>query len=300
MNQEQEEPVLELTDWLNTWRNAQGTPPPLFHYTDADGLRGIINSGSLWATHIDYLNDSQEFKHAYGLINSIIDGLLGGEQNQTTVRLRLIKDWFQRHFILWRAVLAPYVVCFCEKGNLLSQWRAYAADGSGFSLEFDPGRLMQGLSSNGPDVFPNIKLFKAVYDESEQKRLILLALEQLLAAFDSHRQEDVLGWVPLVFSEMNVCFKHPAFAEEQEWRLVYMARGAEHLVNVRVSHDRLLPFASLPFCAQNERPPYTSIGYGPTLDPRNTKRAIEMLIGKANPYWNTVDVVGSDAPFRSR
>lgn len=33
----------------------------LFHYTDTHGLMGIINSRALWATDINFLNDSDEF-----------------------------------------------------------------------------------------------------------------------------------------------------------------------------------------------------------------------------------------------
>lgn len=30
----------------------------LMHYTTADGLKGIVTSGCLWATHIKFLNDT--------------------------------------------------------------------------------------------------------------------------------------------------------------------------------------------------------------------------------------------------
>ena len=34
--------------------------PELFHYTGAEGLKGIIGSQTLWATHYSYMNDRQE------------------------------------------------------------------------------------------------------------------------------------------------------------------------------------------------------------------------------------------------
>jgi hypothetical protein len=34
--------------------------PLLFHYTDAAGLLGILETHQLWATHIGYLNDAEE------------------------------------------------------------------------------------------------------------------------------------------------------------------------------------------------------------------------------------------------
>ncbi|EJG2383281.1 hypothetical protein HMPREF1144_0490 [Klebsiella sp. OBRC7] len=35
----------------------------IYHYTDLNGLKGIIESGSLWATHFSFLNDSNELTH---------------------------------------------------------------------------------------------------------------------------------------------------------------------------------------------------------------------------------------------
>src|SRR6185312_15284881 len=36
------------------------TSSAMFHYTTASGLIGILESGSLWATHANFLNDSAE------------------------------------------------------------------------------------------------------------------------------------------------------------------------------------------------------------------------------------------------
>src|SRR2546430_1425649 len=45
-----------------------GEPPPLmFHYTDRAGLIGIIQSKTVWATHIRYLNDSSEYSYTSNL-----------------------------------------------------------------------------------------------------------------------------------------------------------------------------------------------------------------------------------------
>ena len=34
--------------------------PELYHYTNLDGLKGILSTKSLWATHFANLNDSTE------------------------------------------------------------------------------------------------------------------------------------------------------------------------------------------------------------------------------------------------
>ena len=36
----------------------------IYHYTGAAGLRGILQSGHIWATHTDFMNDSAEIEFA--------------------------------------------------------------------------------------------------------------------------------------------------------------------------------------------------------------------------------------------
>jgi hypothetical protein len=43
--------------------NSQAEPELLYHYTDQNGLLGIIESQSFRATDIRFLNDTEEFEH---------------------------------------------------------------------------------------------------------------------------------------------------------------------------------------------------------------------------------------------
>jgi hypothetical protein len=64
-------PVLLTLPVLSAWRadsmDDHPVPPLLYHYTDATGLLGIVQSRAIWATHIRYLNDAQEFDYAADL-----------------------------------------------------------------------------------------------------------------------------------------------------------------------------------------------------------------------------------------
>ena len=44
----------------------------IYHYTSPEGILGIIESNSLWATDINYLNDSSELRYIYGLVERIV------------------------------------------------------------------------------------------------------------------------------------------------------------------------------------------------------------------------------------
>jgi hypothetical protein len=45
----------------------------VYHYTTADGLKGIIEGGVLWATSAYYLNDSTEIMYGYRLLSDVLD-----------------------------------------------------------------------------------------------------------------------------------------------------------------------------------------------------------------------------------
>lgn len=47
-------------------------PELLYHYTDHNGLIGIIKNWELWHTHIAYLNDASEYGFAEALMNDAL------------------------------------------------------------------------------------------------------------------------------------------------------------------------------------------------------------------------------------
>ncbi|EFD2622350.1 hypothetical protein CK189_005805, partial [Escherichia coli] len=47
----------------------------IYHYTDLNGLKGIIESGSLWATHFSFLNDSNELSHGMNCLENALQYL---------------------------------------------------------------------------------------------------------------------------------------------------------------------------------------------------------------------------------
>jgi hypothetical protein len=290
----------EIEHWRSKWQIVhRELPLSLFHYTDAKGLRGIITSGELWATHVYYLNDAQEFRFARGVIEDVFGEWIDRHSGSVAARIERLKYAYQAYATVSLSLADPYVVCFCAEGNLLSQWRAYAANGDGFAIHFDPKSLMSGLKRD-PDVAANAKLFRVIYDREEQRRFVGLAIQQLLSAMDTHDPQEVLAALPGVFSEMPFCFKHNAFSEEQEWRLVFLPRS-ERFLDVRVSAGHFVPYASFRICDAEERPPYVGITHGPTLEASNTEKALKMLLGKTVPkFWDSIRVSGSDAPLRHR
>src|SRR5437868_10408340 len=53
-------------------RGYRPRPSTLFHYTDGAGLLGIVKGREVWATHTQYLNDQDEFRHAIRVMEEVI------------------------------------------------------------------------------------------------------------------------------------------------------------------------------------------------------------------------------------
>jgi hypothetical protein len=130
--------------------------PELFHYTTVEGLKGIIESNSLWATSAYHLNDSSEIEYGCHLVTDILDEWVKANQQPGTaptiplLALDLVKDSFGQPFSRVGRHVGIYVSCFCDNGNLLSQWRAYGQSG-GYSI----GMLASGLeiTMSAPGLF---------------------------------------------------------------------------------------------------------------------------------------------------
>jgi hypothetical protein len=136
-----------------------GKPTPgFFHYTTYSGLLGIVDSGTLWATNIHHLNDYTEFSHAIELARGV---LLGRRMRENLPESLL--DYVSN---LGRIEnLNIYVACFCENGDLLSQWRGYSG-GSGVSIGFRYDELAESAELQG------FHILKCIYDNSTKMRYI--------------------------------------------------------------------------------------------------------------------------------
>ena len=103
-------------------------PPPgtLYHYTDSNGLLGIIKNRALWATHFQYLNDSSEFIYAHGLMKEVVANAAEGAPGSSKARLRHriledrdeLEDRDKNEDNLFEE--EQFVMCFSERGDLLS------------------------------------------------------------------------------------------------------------------------------------------------------------------------------------
>ncbi len=112
---------------MSTKKPEPGKPKYLYHYTTAEGLKGIIENQEIWASDIFSLNDASEVYHGVALLKKH----LATQQETSEGRLNTSLEAFREALgeIGPHTATPTYVCSFSEEPNDLSQWRAYCPDG---------------------------------------------------------------------------------------------------------------------------------------------------------------------------
>jgi hypothetical protein len=278
-------------------------PPKLYHYTDVGGLLGIIQSHTLWATHVDHLNDSSEVQYA----RRLVIGMLAEMESEAADIPRAILARARETFDLVAAT-DVYVVCLCEQGDLLSQWRGYGKGGDGYAIGIDPPRLWAKFESAGAYYFGKID-----YEPKRQREILAAVIGKLVDGVvphvavtpEEHRDaalDECSRLLRRVLWFALVTFKDPTFRSEEEWRVIQLLSHSEseERIRMRASGNRLVPYIELDFKQSEAAPagriPIVEVRHGPTLHPTAAKAGVSMLLQR-NGYRD-VKVEGSVIPLR--
>jgi hypothetical protein len=254
----------------------------LYHYCDAVAFEAIIRTNTLWLSPFRHSNDSEEGIRAGRLLAQLAVKYGLGEGEVAS---------FEKDLNALSCLHDCYGLCLSQRGDLLSQWRGYAADGAGFAIGFRPA----GLKSLPPLMAEGVPaphwrapvLHKIVYDEEEQLRELTPWFESMKDHVrDSRRPpprqrlEDLAsssGLPKYMRAQRSLDntltynwdrlygVKSAAFNEEEEWRLVLWAF---HFGGVpfkyRVSRGMVIPYLEYALSdRRSELSPISHIYLGP-------------------------------------
>ena len=247
----------------------------LYHYTSLSGLLGIIGSRELRSSDIRYMNDSAELRHTLDLLNrQVTRRILSGVDHPELLNAFL--DWLGR-----RIVSGPMLfgASFRANGNLLSQWRGYAVHGKGVSIGFNARYLQDFFNVVGTNSLNAVmeaaakeivrcadahgfSVGRCIYDPGAQAALIEEVIDGVMSLADPSdlRRADANAvqrlFQPLEDDLLRIAavLKHPAFEEEQEWRIISpMFPDARHgAVRFREGHSMLVPYYAFPLSLDAE------------------------------------------------
>lgn len=273
----------------------------LFHYTGVGSLVGMASTCMVWASHIYFLNDSQEIFHACDRLEEVIQPQLA-VANLTTEQLE-----FSKQFLLWVRSFHGnrynlFVFSLSEEKSLLSQWRSYTPHGKGVSIGFSPELLLRLADEN------QLKLARCVYTVEEQRELLTSLFQKMLTTFSDRKPAPNLRGSPPECSyfsfledfrnevfQVLAIIKHEAFKEEKEWRLIsrYFANYTVPEIDFREGASMLVPYIRLPLGPK--RPIFETVVLGPSPHEELSFSALHMFLANKRLCGSTEN---SRIPYR--
>jgi hypothetical protein len=274
-------------------------PATLYHYTSAQGLRGILESGSVWASNIRFLNDSREYQIAVDLAREIIQRRLQKATSGIERGLYGVMEDSLEHV----SDTEVFVSAFTRNGDQLSQWRGYCPGGAGYSIGFSSKHLADASAST-----PGPFLVRCVYDRSKQRELVTDLVDDVFEfgmdvfrAMDANPDRALRETHKLTARLMPLAapaLKDSTFSEEDEWRLVEVGSAIDHTVlHFRTTATVLIPYRELPLASSAGDFPVVEVIVGPMSNPELGEHAVGQLLGKLRV--RRANVRRSTIPFRT-
>jgi hypothetical protein len=264
----------------------------LYHYTDLPGLNGIVSTNDLWLTHLRFSNDDEEMIHGQNIVTETLKARKKTPEPGQLPYLECLEK------ILGEPVSdGVYICCLCAKDNLLSQWRGYAANGTGVSIELDHNKFD---FLTGPDCQHGLlRLWKVFYREEQQRHIIAKAIEfawnyQTELPIEKRAQnaaDAIQFFIPT--------FKNHDFEEENEWRLIFTPRpNAAVQPQFRTARNMLVPYYSLQKLGWDPKQPLpiTGLCVGPSTHKALNVQSAQLLLKQCSHA--AVPVRVSKTPFR--
>lgn len=227
-------------------RALNGNDGIVWHYTNLDSLKSILNSGSLYASSFNYLNDKEEIHFGIKILNKIL----------STV-------WLSRHVhVKQKQFLREALIQITEKpqNNLfilsasvseddLAIWNAYGKD-NGVSIGLNPSSPMSILGTSkefASNKLPPLFWRKVLYTKTEQEKLLLEMISFLAFSISPEDLPGTNQWSKkvenasvLLLSAIAYC-KSSEFTFEQEARIVILG-ASDSSINKRQSKYGETPY----------------------------------------------------------
>jgi hypothetical protein len=285
-------------------------PSHVYHYTNDAGLQGILHSGTLWLTDIFDLNDPSELRHGFAQATRILKGRAAAGPPESD----LFAGQFER-FLIDGGIeaAAHFFVCsFSKSGDELGQWRAYADNGRGYSLGFDPKLLEDGFTKkDGVPIAAN-STFPVTYDDAELAGLQHHLMDEAFPLISLPRGRglspsqinaymgDLLVYLSVEALRQVLFFKHHAYRSEAEYRFLEVFH-ADQPPPAALYRNR--PYALVRYREYDWRAAVAralrQIVIGPSADPIKAPQFARDCLKAFHPRPQDVEVVNSEIPYRA-
>lgn len=298
----------------------------VWHYTDVQGFKGIVESEGLWATNADFLNDPTELKYGVELLIGRLSERLAEEKRvEEQANLKYILEAFKDSSGFFEFQTSQfYLLSASVEGDSLNQWAHYAGGGGvavGICAQYDL-QIVDRDRKLVPFELGNweyMKLWNPCYISSGWRKVLYdpdLQIDQLdeLISFylrsmrkeslpesatgikenPSKTADDFWRTARLVCSYL----KHPSFKDEREVRAIYHDYRGD-LSHFRATQKSIVPyletrFGSAPVRGEANIPHLAHVRLGPGATRKEIRATKEFLQARG---FNSTKVTMSVSPY---
>lgn len=298
--------------------NVLSVPDVVYHYTSAATLLKIVESKSIWATNLQYLNDVSESKYCIDALRRRVPTYFARNPSSFEEALRSALTNAESGFT------PPYVASFSAVQDSLPLWRSYCPNGNGVSIGFRRSALIESVltfESQGALPVQYSTLQPVEYldldDFDLQDRILRECLQELSKYHDKvdtdptdfvQADEEFLRWE---IGSRSCLVKHWGFETEEEIRLIAPPLlFSDASLKFRCPRTTVIPYVDV---LMPKRKPVKarrvsrwdlgddyfidSVVVGPTPNPELTAKAVRLLFHSKQIDLD-VPVLTSDIPYR--
>lgn len=268
----------------------------IYHYTDLNAVKSIIESSKLRLTDSRYLNDIKELSDGFSYIYKAIEANDWSKSSITSKieAINFIKNSMQDYLNYGTEEESVFVCSFSTKADLLSQWRSYGM----FAIEFED----LDLKSDGFNL--NICSYLKAEKNNKSKLAIhdaIIGLENFYNVNNNQLFGDAYDFVSKLV-ELAAMFKDSGFSEESEVRHFQILENTHDSVRYRIKDNVLIPYIEKEFFL----PAIKAIHVGPVPNRELVVNSLEQYIrfiwSKHEGQWgwseHEIEVIESSIPYR--
>jgi hypothetical protein len=255
----------------------------LYHYCSTASFHKVVETRQIRLSALSLSNDTLEGKVVAAAIGQLAER--DKIDRQTCERLQEMIGFFGQ-------LVEGLGFCLSEDGDVLSQWRGYAADASGVAIGFSRAYLEQFVAAEATATSPGCVLRQVKYDPSEHQAEVEPTYSEakmfidagafspgVRSLLDSRTDEEFEAErkeLERVRMNLNVALfglfpklyllKSRAFREEREWRLIshwVLAGEGERDLEYRAVGDRLIAYRTHPLRVDVAMLPIADVVLGP-------------------------------------
>lgn len=210
---------------------------PVFHYTSAAAAHAIIETKTLFASHIETMNDPNERLYGRQLIAAQWREREEILESKPAALAAVIDEVFNHP--RWLDAPQSYVLSASTRSDHLDQYRLYGH----YSLGLRPVTWAVQLLPGAHPKHVTARWRKVVYDPTEASQLIENMFQSAIRAAQDGSLDQPLAarW----FDHLAAHLKSPAFESEQEARLVFASTREERIARTRVVEGTIRPYTEV-------------------------------------------------------